>query len=101
MNHHQATQAVVAYLAEAIESRLDNLDLSGEPIIAESRFEDLGMDSITLVELALLIERDLGVVVTDEQLAGLATVGAAGQHIAGSIPDGSALRQLVDGGSAS
>jgi acyl carrier protein len=98
-NPDQATQAVVAYLAEAIESRLDNLDLSGEPIVAESRFEDLGMDSITLVELALLIERDLSVVVTDEQLAGLATIGAAGRHIAGVIPDDSALRQLVDEGS--
>jgi acyl carrier protein len=101
MNDHQAPQAVARYLADAIESRLDNLDLSGDPITAGTRFEDLGMDSITLVELALLIERDLGVVVTDEQLAELGTVGAAGDHIAGSLPSGPAVHQLVDGGSAS
>jgi acyl carrier protein len=101
MNDHQATQAVARFLADAIESRLDNLDLSGDPITADTRFEDLGMDSITLVELALLIERDLAVVVTDEQLAELGTVGAASDHVAGSLPDGSALHQLVDGGNAS
>ena len=101
MNDHRTTQAVAKYLADAIESRLDNLDLSGDPITADTRFEDLGMDSITLVELALLIERDLAVVVTDEQLAELGTVGAAGDPVAGSLPDDSAVHQLVGGGSAS
>lgn len=99
--NHQTTQTVVRYLVDAITSRLDNVDLRGEPVTADTPFEDLGVDSISLVELALLIDRELHVVVTDVQLAELGTIGAAGEHIAGSITDSLALPQLVDGGSAS
>lgn len=96
----QLSQEVARYLADAIEDRLDNLDLSGEPVTADTRFEDLGMDSISLVELALLIENDLAVIVTDEQLIELGTIGATSDYIAGSLPDLSAWR-LVRGGNAS
>ncbi|GAA3536651.1 hypothetical protein GCM10022222_20480 [Amycolatopsis ultiminotia] len=97
----QAQQAVVRYLVDAITTRLENVDLPADPITEDSRFEDLGLDSINLVELALLVERELHVVVTDAQLADWGTVGAAGEHIAGSVTDSSTLPQVAHRGGGS
>ncbi|SFW78670.1 acyl carrier protein [Amycolatopsis australiensis] len=97
----QATQAVVGYLVEAITTRLENVDLPADPVTGDSAFEDLGLDSINLVELALLVERELRVVVTDAQLAEWGTVGAAGAHIAASVTDSSVVPQPANPGGAS
>ncbi|WP_338891975.1 acyl carrier protein [Rhodococcus sovatensis] len=81
-------EKIVAYLKDAIENRLENVDLPDDPVEAGTRFDELGLDSLNLVELALLVERDLTVVVTDEELANLETVSAAAEHISTSIDDG-------------
>ncbi|MFF8775299.1 acyl carrier protein [Kitasatospora sp. NPDC015120] len=42
----------------------DSLDLDGQ--IAETTFVDLGYDSIAIVEITLLIERELGIKLPEE-----------------------------------
>lgn len=55
---------------------VDTLSISKESITMEaSLFDDLGLDSLDAVQLNLAIEEALGVQISDEELANLATVG--------------------------
>lgn len=76
---------VLEFLKDAIENRLENVDLPDDQVGDSSRFDELGLDSINLVELALLVERDLSVVVTDEELTNLVTISAAAEHISALV----------------
>lgn len=67
---------IESYLIEVIQTKLD-LELDGLPVEAGSAFEDLGVDSLSLVELAILIKNAFGVDVDDEELAAEGTVAAA------------------------
>lgn len=46
-----------------------------EPITAQTPLEDLGLDSMGLVEMATYVSDDLGVEISDEDLASFHTVG--------------------------
>jgi len=49
----------------------DNVDLAGD--IADQPFEDLGYDSLALMEMAARIEQDYGIKIDDEQAAKMQT----------------------------
>ena len=54
----------------------DRLGIPSSDITADAKLvDDLGMDSLDAVELAIATERQFGVSVSDEQVAKLLTVG--------------------------
>jgi act minimal PKS acyl carrier protein len=57
-----------------VAGRDDGVNLSGG--IDETSFEELGYDSLALMEMAARIERDYGVKIGDDELADLRTPGA-------------------------
>ena len=53
----------------------NRLGMSGDEITPDSRLvDDLGMDSLDAVELAIATERQFGLSISDEQVAKLVTV---------------------------
>jgi acyl carrier protein len=77
------TSAVFAVLQQGLAKRLR---LSAEDITASSRLtEDLGVDSLTAVELLIEVEDRFGVIVTDADAGRLSTVGEAAELIAGRM----------------
>ena len=53
------------------------LELSADLITPETNImEDLGADSLDVVELIMALEEEFGILITDEQASGMATVGA-------------------------
>ena len=65
----------------SIEARVkaiiaDQLGITEDEIKPESKFiEDLGADSLDIVELIMAIEEKFGVEIADDQAQGFATVG--------------------------
>ena len=60
------------------ELTVDVLDLRDEQVAPEARFaDDLGADSLDLVELVEALEEEFGVRIDDEELADISTVGEA------------------------
>jgi len=53
------------------------LDVEDAQLTAETEFEELGLDSLVLVELSVILQREFGVEVTDEELATGRTLGSA------------------------
>jgi acyl carrier protein len=54
----------------------------GQELSAASDFDSLDFDSLVLVELAVILTREFGVEVTDEELANGRTLGEAAALIA-------------------
>ena len=66
----------------------DQLELDPEEITLESDFvQDLGADSLDLVDLVMSIEDEFGVEVPDEAIEGLTTVGDAVKFIQAKTGD--------------
>ena len=56
----------------------DVLDLRADQVVPEARFaDDLGADSLDLVELVEALEEEFEVNIHDDELADIATVGEA------------------------
>lgn len=53
------------------------LDVEETQLTADTEFEELGLDSLVLVELSVILHREFGVEVTDEELAAGRTLGSA------------------------
>lgn len=53
--------------------------LPPEEITPASTFADLGLDSLDVVELALVIDKELGVRLTDDELVAAEHVGAVAE----------------------
>jgi acyl carrier protein len=67
------TQEVADALREIMAARLG---LPAEQIVPEARLvEDLGLDSLDAVELAIAVERKFDIEVPEEELTKLKTVG--------------------------
>lgn len=72
------TQSRTAALTERVISALnDYLDEPPATITAETRFEDLGMDSMDIVSMATDLERELDVFIPNEALFEIETIGEA------------------------
>lgn len=68
-------------MRSAVEDRLVTLiseisEVPAEDITPETPLEDLGFDSLVLVELAMKLRKEFGVVASDEELDSVETVGA-------------------------
>jgi acyl carrier protein len=73
---------ILAVLTECMK-RATAGDLPEEITEEKSLEDDLNLDSLTMVEIALLAEGELGVRVPDEALTNLVTVGDVVSYIAG------------------
>jgi len=72
------TQSRTAALTERVITALnDYLDEPPATITAETRFEDLGMDSMDIVSMATDLERELDVFIPNEALFEIETIGEA------------------------
>lgn len=58
-----------------IFNALEELDADAESISREAGFEELGIDSLDLAELAQLIDDEYGVKITGADMGSLKTVG--------------------------
>lgn len=64
------------------EILVDQLDLDPEKVTMESNFiDDLGADSLDLVDLVMSLEDDFGVEVPDDAIETMKTVGDAVAYI--------------------
>ena len=72
---------ILAVLAECMK-KATNGDLPEEVTEEKSLADDLLFDSLTMVEIAVLAEEQLGVKVPDEELSNLVTVGDKVSYIA-------------------
>ncbi|MDP4152950.1 MAG: acyl carrier protein [Bacillota bacterium] len=52
-----------------------------EELTPETRFEDLGADSLDLVELVMAIEEEFDIQVDDEDVDSMSTIGDAVEYI--------------------
>ncbi|PYC66078.1 hypothetical protein C7C46_31810 [Streptomyces tateyamensis] len=50
-------------------------EVPGSAIVPEASLESLGLDSLSLAELALILQEELGVKVEEHETAGSTTVG--------------------------
>ena len=56
----------------------EQLDVTEEQVTSEARFiDDLGADSLDIVELVMTIEEEFDIEIPDEDAEGIATVGDA------------------------
>jgi acyl carrier protein len=64
----------------------DVLDLRDEQVVPEARFaDDLGADSLDLVELVEALEEEFEIRIDDAELADIATVGEAFDLLVGKL----------------
>ena len=64
----------------------DVLDLRDDQVVPEARFaDDLGADSLDLVELVEALEEEFEVRIDDDELADIATVGEAFDLLVGKL----------------
>lgn len=67
-----------------LDLTVDVLDLSTEQVTLEASFaDDLGADSLDLVELVEALEAEFAIRIDDEELADITTVGEAYELVAG------------------
>jgi acyl carrier protein len=65
---------------------VDVLDLTAEQVTPDTEFaNDLGADSLDLVELVEALEAEFAIRIDDEELAEITTVGEAYDLVAGKI----------------
>jgi acyl carrier protein len=58
-------------IAQVIASRFK---IERSRVLPEASFDDLGLDSLSQIELALMLEKELGVKISDAELAQISTV---------------------------
>lgn len=64
----------------------DVLDVAAEQVVTDARFaEELGVDSLDLVELVEALEATFGVTIDDEELQDVTTVGEAYALLEGKV----------------
>lgn len=66
---------------------VDELNLNPSALLPESRLEDAGLDSLTLVELSVQLQETAGVAIGEDELASASTVGALDRLVAARLGD--------------
>jgi len=68
--------------AKVSEIIKDKLGVSEDKIVDGAKYvEDLGADSLSLVDIAMALEDDFGMIIPDEDIEKLTTVGSTIQYI--------------------
>ena len=71
---------------QLVDLTVDVLELAPEQVVPEARFaEELGADSLDLVELVEAIEAEFEVRIADDELADITTVGEAYEVVSGKL----------------
>ena len=69
-------------LADVTEVVVEQLDVNAEEVKSESKFvEDLGADSLDVVELVMALEEKFDIEIPDDAAEKIATVGDAVKYI--------------------
>ena len=70
-------------ILEKLQSLIaDQLGVDGNTITMDTNFEeDLGVDSLDIVELSMALEEEFGVEIPSEDLEKITTVGAAAAYL--------------------
>jgi acyl carrier protein len=76
---------ILAELTEIIKEATAG-DIHDEVTVEKSFSDDLGIDSLTMVEIAVLTEHKLGVKIPDDELGNLQTVNDAVNYITANSP---------------
>ena len=67
---------------------VDKLEVKESDVVPEATFrDDLGADSLAIVELVMNIEDRFGITIPDEDAENLTTVGSAVQYIAKKLEE--------------
>ncbi|WP_206281725.1 acyl carrier protein [Streptomyces agglomeratus] len=81
-----STGAILERVTAMLEEKLGLLP---EEVTPQARFkEDLGLDSLDMVELLTIVETELGTAVDDEVALSLATIGDVLDYLAAHRPTG-------------
>ncbi|MDX1294016.1 MAG: acyl carrier protein [Hyphomonas sp.] len=65
---------------------VDNLDVDGDKVVESASFiDDLGADSLDLVELVMAFEEEFNIEIPDDVQESIRTVGDAVTHIKANI----------------
>lgn len=72
--------------AKVKEVIIDQLNVDEDDVVAEASFiDDLGADSLDIVELVMALEESFGISIPDEEAEGIKTVGDAVNYIAANV----------------
>ncbi|KJK41331.1 acyl carrier protein [Streptomyces variegatus] len=58
-----------------VEVFVARFGLDRETVVPDASFDDLGLDSLSQIELATALKKRLGIVITDEELSEISVVG--------------------------
>jgi len=70
-----------AMYGKLVDLLVDRFEVDRAEIGPDTRFEDLDMDSLFLVELLLVIQSELGVTISDEAASPSDTIAAVAEQI--------------------
>jgi len=71
---------------EKVFSRVaENMGVEKESLKPETSFQELGADSLDMVEFAIDVEEEFGIVVEQEDMSKIKTLGDAVQFIEGKL----------------
>ncbi|KAF0208078.1 MAG: acyl carrier [Actinobacteria bacterium] len=72
-------------LVKVKEVIVDQLNVDEDDVVVEASFiDDLGADSLDIVELVMALEESFGISIPDEEAEGIKTVGDAVNYIVAS-----------------
>jgi acyl carrier protein len=69
---------------------IEDLKIPSDLVSPGASLEDVEFDSLTLVELTVILERDLGVDIQDQELRDLATLSDMGRLVEDRVAQGQA-----------
>ena len=68
------SENLVEYIATILRDKFD-IPLPQDAVSPDAGLEDLGVDSLVYIELALILRRDFGVQLAEEELAAARSLG--------------------------